>query len=86
MNSWQRRHLEEGSRPICLVVGPLSRNTVGLRYEHRRDGVEWRSVVFVGNECDLLRWRSDVVLELRKTDVADFDVADVHVAYTYTYI
>ena len=79
-------HLEEGSRPIRLVVGSLSRNAVGLRYERRRDGVEWRSVLFVVNLSDLLRWRSEVVIELPKADVADFDVADFHVAYIYTYI
>ena len=74
-------HLEEGSRPIRLVVGSLSRNAVGLRYELRRDGVEWRSVMFVGNDCDLLRLRSDVVIELPNADVADFDVADLLKSY-----
>ena len=33
-------HLEEGSRPTCLLVGSLSRNTVGLRYELRRDSIK----------------------------------------------
>ena len=37
-----------------------------------------RSVVLIVDEGDILRWRSDVVLELSKADVADFKLADFH--------
>ena len=83
-----KRHIEEGSRPICLVVGPLTGNSVGLRDELGSDHVEPSRVVYIGDEGDLLRRRSAVVIELSKADVADFLMADFqwHCLYIQIYL
>ncbi len=70
--------LKQSSRPIRLVVGSLSRDAIGLGYEFGSYSVESRSVVLIVNECDILRRRSDVVLELSKADVADFNLTEFH--------
>jgi len=78
-------HLKKSSRPIRLVVGTLSRDAIGLGYEFGNYSVESRSVVLILNECDLLRRRSDVVLELSEADVADFCLTELHCLYIHIY-
>ena len=71
MSAWQKRHLEEGSRPICFVAGPLTGNSVGLGDELGSHHVEPSRVVYIGDEGDILRRRPAFVVEFSEADVAD---------------